>query len=179
MADKNQNDNETHKPVAGLFREGAAADRAYRVLLNLDYDRDDISVVMTDEARSRYFPADTPLDASSETTGKTKAAEGAAIMGSAGAVLGAAAAIGVSIVAPGAGFIVLGPLAAAGAGLGATAGGLFGALLGASVPQDDIHHYEKRVREGEVLIRVNPRSENEAERILAEWKSLGGEVGRY
>lgn len=179
MAQENQTSNDTHKPVAGLFREGAAADRAYRALLNMDYSRDDISVVMTDEARSRYFPADTPLDASSETTGHTKAVEGAAVMGSAGAVLGAVAAIGVSVVAPGAGFVIIGPLAAAGAGLGATAGGLLGALLGSSVPQDDIHRYEQRVREGEILIRVNPRSENEAQRIQAEWESLGGEVGRY
>jgi len=179
MTQENQTSNEMHKPVAGLFKAGPVADQAYHALLSMGYRRDEISVVMTDEVRSRYFPTDTPLDASSETTGHTKAVEGATIMGSAGAVLGAMAAIGVSVVMPGAGLVVIGPLAAAGAGLGATAGGLLGALLGASVPQADIHRYEQRMRAGEILIRVNPRSENEAQRIQAEWESLGGEVGRY
>jgi hypothetical protein len=179
MAQENQTENDSLKPVAGLFRDGASAESAFGTLLNLDYDRDEISVVMTDETRSRHYPKDTPLDASSETAGETRAVEGAAIMGSVGGVLGALAAIGVSIAVPGAGFIIIGPLAAAGAGLGATAGGLIGALLGSSVPKEEIEHYEHGLRAGGILIRFNPRSEDEAQRIVSDWEKLGARVRRY
>ncbi|HZS08783.1 MAG TPA: hypothetical protein VFD58_28365 [Blastocatellia bacterium] len=167
------------RPVTGLFKDGETSGRAYHLLIDMGYKPDDISVVMTDETRSRYFPKDTPLDASSETGAHNKAAAGAAIMGSTGAVLGAVAATGLAIVSGGAGFIVLGPLAAAGAGLGATVGSLFGALIGSSVPNEDVHRYERGIREGRILIRVNPHTEDDALRIEREWQELGGELARF
>lgn len=71
----------------------------------------------------------------------TMAAEGAGIGGAVGGTLGATvaglAALGTSLVLPGAGFIV-GPVVAAlaGAGAGAATGGLVGALVGWGIPEE-------------------------------------------
>ena len=56
----------------------------------------------------------------------------------------AIAAIGTSLVIPGLGLVVAGPLAAAlaGAGAGGTAGGLIGALVGHGMPEDRTKKYE-------------------------------------
>ncbi len=70
----------------------------------------------------------------------SKAMEGADIGGATGAtiggLIGAIAAIGTSVVIPGWGLEVSGPLVAAllGAGAGGVAGGLLGALVGSVIP---------------------------------------------
>ena len=111
--------------VTGLFKDRASAECAYRALSARGYDRDDVNVLMSDQTRDKYFSS----DAASETELGNKALEGAgtgaAIGGTVGATLAAIAAIGTSLVLPGIGLVVAGPLAAAlaGAGAGGATGG--------------------------------------------------------
>ena len=49
-----------------------------------------------------------------------------------------------------------------GAGLGAAAGGLIGALTDMGVPEENAEHYEDQVRQGKSLVTV--RADNEEDR---------------
>ncbi len=51
-----------------------------------------------------------------------------------------------------------------GAGLGAAAGGLIGALTDMGVPEEDARHYEDQVRQGKSLVTVRVDNDNEADR---------------
>lgn len=88
-----------------------------------------------------------------------KAAEGAGIGGTVGAIAAAVAAIGTTLLLPGLGLVIAGPLAAAvaGAGAGAAAGGLVGALVGCNMPDTRIKEYEKDLKCGPVA-RASPAS---------------------
>jgi hypothetical protein len=164
--------------VTALFKDRDHAERAYQSLIDLGYSRDDINVVMSDETRSRHFPA----DRAPETELGHKTLEGAGVGGAigttVGALLGALAAIGTSIVVPGLGLVIAGPIAAAlaGAGAGAMTGGLIGALIGSGIPEERAKVYEQGIREGGILLTAEPRTDADAERIEREWKGYGGDL---
>ena len=163
--------------VSALFRFREGAERAYQSVLDLGYMKDDVTVLMTDETRAKYFPANKAL----ETEFGTKAAEGAGIGGgigiSIGALTAALIAIGTTITLPGIGLVVAGPLAAAfaGAGAGGIAGGLIGALIGSRIPEERARLYEKGIKEGGIWLSVVTRSRADAEEIEARWQNLGAE----
>ena len=104
--------------TSGMFRDRASAERAYQALHERGYHKDDVHLMMSDDTRKEHFGDDTV-----HTELGDKAMEGAgvgsAIGGTAGAIIGAIAAIGTSVALPGLGLIVAGPLAAALAGAGA------------------------------------------------------------
>lgn len=164
--------------LTGLFRDRDSAERAYSTLSERGYSRDDVNLVMSDETRKRHF-----ADAGSGQTTElgNKAAEGAgiggAIGGTVGAITAALAALGTSVVLPGVGLVVAGPLAAAlaGGGAGAATGGLLGALIGAGIPEERVKHYESGINEGGILMGVNPRSEDDARHFETKWKEHNGE----
>ncbi|MCI0485849.1 MAG: hypothetical protein L0229_04525 [Blastocatellia bacterium] len=167
-----------HSPVvSALFKYRESAEQAYKVLLDLGYSRDEITILMSDEARTRYFPANKAL----ETEFGTKAAEGAGIGGGIGVSVGALAAallaIGTTVTLPGLGLVVAGPLAAglAGAGAGGVAGGLIGALIGSRIPEERARLYERGIREGGIWLSVVTRSRSDAEEIEGKWHNLGAE----
>ncbi len=147
------------RTVTGLFRDRESAERAYDTLHSRGYGRDDVNVLMSDDTRKKYFSdgKDTELG--------SKALEGAgvgsAIGGTVGAVLAAIAAIGTSVILPGLGLIVAGPIAAglAGAGAGGLTGGLVGALVGSGIPEDRAREYERGIKEGGIVMGVNPRTD--------------------
>ena len=161
--------------VTGLFRDRERAERAYEVTSRRGYGRDDVNLIMSDEARARHFPA----DQGAETELGTKALEGtgagAAIGGAVGGVLAAIAAIGTNLVMPGLGLVVAGPLAAAlaGAGAGGIAGGLIGALVGWGIPEEHAKRYEEGLKEGGIVMGVTPRSDDDAEYLEREWTTTG------
>ena len=105
------------------------------------------------------------------------AGAGSAIGGTAGAVIGAIAAIGTAVAIPGLGLVVAGPIAAglAGAGAGGLTGGIVGALIGSGIPEDRAKHYESGIKEGGIVMGVKPRSDEDAEYLENEWKSNRGE----
>jgi len=163
--------------VTGLFPDRASAERAYSSVAVRGYGTDDINLVMSDETRQRDFPQGQAV----ATELGSKAAEGAgiggAIGGTVGAIAAAVAAVGTSLVLPGLGLVIAGPLAAAiaGAGAGAATGGIIGALIGWGIPEERVKEYDKGIREGGILMAVRPRNEEDASYFENTWKSNQGE----
>lgn len=175
MADVRKPQPQSGRMLTGMFRDRDSAERAYQAMSGRGYTRDDINVMMSEEARKRHFSD----DARQSELG-TKAAEGAgvgaAVGGTLGAVVGVAAAVG-AIALPGIGLIALGPVAAglAGAGAGGVTGGLVGALVGSGIPEDRAKQYETGLKQGGILMGVRPRSPEDADYFEREWKSYRGE----
>ena len=166
------------RPVTGLFRDRDSAERAYEAVIGRGYDRADVDLVMSDETRSRHFGS-TPDGRTTELG--NKAAEGAgiggAIGGTVGAIAAAVAAVGTSIVLPGLGLVIAGPVAAAlaGAGAGAATGGLVGALIGWGIPEERVRVYEEGIKKGGILMGVRPRSEEDAAWLRQSWNESRAE----
>jgi hypothetical protein len=163
--------------VTGLFRDRDSAERAYSSLESRGYSRDDVNVMMSDTTRDSWFSGDDAGDSGLGTKAMEGAGTGSAIGGTVGAVLGAIAAIGTSIVLPGLGLIVAGPLAAAlaGAGAGGLTGGLIGALVGSGIPEEHAKHYEEGVKNGGMVMGVTPRSDEDADYFANEFRTHKGE----
>lgn len=153
-----------------LFRDRDAAVNAYQELVDRGFTSDQISVLMSEESRSKF-----------STAMGTKAAEGmgigAAVGGTAVALIAAIVAIGTTVIIPGLNLVILGPLAAAlaGAGAGGAAGGLIGALVGVGMPEETVKHYEDGLKEGGIVIGLQPRSVVEANEVERVWKEWNGE----
>lgn len=164
--------------VTGLFNDRESAERAYQTLNSRGYGKDDANVIMSDETRTKYYPAGS--EGTSALADKTMedAGKGAAIGGTIGATLAAIAAIGTTLALPGLGLLIAGPLAAglAGAGAGGLTGGLIGALVGHGIPEEHAAEYEAGVKRGGVFMGVNPRSDEDAAYFENEWRNHGESV---
>jgi outer membrane lipoprotein SlyB len=129
--------NQASRIVADLRRQG--------------FDNDDISVLYSDTGSTRDFAHTTC----------SKAPEGAMAGAGTGGVLGATLGwfVGIgSLAIPGVGpFIAAGPiLSALGCmGLGATIGGISGALVGYGIPEFEAKRYEGKVVGGGILVSVH------------------------
>jgi hypothetical protein len=166
------------KSLSGVFTDRKSGERAYGLLKEMGYS-DDVSVLLSDEARIRYFPSP---GLKGEVIGGTKGGGlgpgiiiGAAAGVALGALLGAAASLAIS----GPGVIVAGSLTAIliGAILGALCGGLLGSLLGIGSSEKRAKKFEEEESSpGNVIIGVNPRSKEDAEKISREWRAAGGEI---
>jgi hypothetical protein len=160
--------------ITGMFRDRESCERAYASLNERGYTKDDVTLLMSDEARRRHFG-----DARDTELG-SKAAEGAGVGavvgGGLGALLAGLAAAGV-IALPGIGIIAMGPIAAAltGGAVGAAGGGLLGALIGAGIPEEQAKRYETGIREGNIVMGVTPRNEEDATYFEREWRNHRGE----
>jgi hypothetical protein len=158
-----------------MFRDRDSAERAYQSSTARGYGANDINLVMSEDTRKRHFSD------GAETELGNKAAKGAGVGGSVGATIGAIAAaiaaVGTSLVIPGLGIVIAGPAAAAlaGAGAGGVAGGLVGALVGWGIPEERVKHYEAGIKEGGIVMGVNPRSDEDAEYFEREWKNTGAQ----
>jgi uncharacterized protein YjbJ (UPF0337 family) len=164
--------------VTGLYDSPESASRAYQGLTSTHgYKADDIDVLMTDETRKRHFGDVKP---GTELETGSKAAQGfgtgSAIGGGVGAALAAIFAVGTSVVIPGLGLVVAGPLAAAlaGAGAGGATGGLIGALIGAGIPEERAAAYETGLKRGGILIGTRARDDKHAEEMEREFGTYGG-----
>jgi hypothetical protein len=161
--------------VTGLFKDKDSAERAYREASQSGYSAEEINVVMSEETRERYYGKHATL----ETEVGNKAAEGASIGGAVGGTLGAiaaaVAAVGTTLLIPGLGIWVAGPVAAAvaGAGAGGVSGGIVGALIGWAIPEDRLVAYEQGIKEGGILLGIKPRSEEDRARFEREWSNPG------
>lgn len=152
-----------HKFLTNVFFTREAAEQAYDTILSHGYTKDDVSILMSNETRDKYF-ANTELPNSDLSN---KALEGLGVgsaIGSAiGGVAAAIAAIGTVLAIPGLGIILAGPIAAglAGAGAGGIAGGLTGALIGSGLPGERAQEYEGAIKEGGIVIGVQARTEGD------------------
>lgn len=156
--------------LTGMFSDREGTENAYHTLHERGYDRDDINLLMSEDTRKRHFADDDHSDLG------TKAAEGAgtgsAIGGTIGAIAGVVAAIGTSLVIPGLGLVIAGPIAAglAGAGAGGVTGGIVGALIGAGIPEDRAKQYESGIKSGKIVMGVHPKNDEDARHFESEWR---------
>ena len=162
--------------LTGMFKDREGAEKAYNSALSRGYTKDDVNVMMSDKTRDSWFGGD-----NADTELGSKAMEGAgagsAIGGTLGAIIGGIAAIGTSVLLPGVGLIIAGPLAAAlaGAGAGGLTGGLVGALIGSGIPEDRAKEYEEGVKNGGMVVGVHPRTPEDADYFENEWRNNRGE----
>jgi hypothetical protein len=161
--------------ITGLFRDRDSAERAYGTLANRGYGRDDVSLLMSEEARNQHFPkAD-----STRTELGTKAAQGAGVGavagGGLGAVLAGLAAAGIAV--PGLPIIAMGTVAAAltGAATGGGIGAIVGALIGHGIPEDRARLPRPRVDSHHDAAFANSTVIQDAEYFEREWATCGGE----
>jgi hypothetical protein len=178
------------KTVVGIFDDMASAESAVRELESTGISRDEVSIVanknVENTAATQY--GDTTADTSA-TAGASHVAADAGI----GAALGGVGGLLLSFVAlaiPGVGpILAVGPIVAAlgGAGIGAVAGGVIGALTESGVPEEEAHYYAEGVRRGQVLVTVHT-DQSHADQVqqvldrngavdvqgrVAEWKQRG------
>jgi hypothetical protein len=131
---------------------------------------------MSDETRKKHF-----ADDEHQTDLGTKAAEGAgkgsAIGGTVGAIAGVVAAIGTSLVIPGLGIVLAGPIVAglAGAGAGGITGGIVGALIGSGIPEKRAKLYESGIKNGSIVMGIHPRNTEDADYFENNWRTNKGE----
>jgi hypothetical protein len=165
------------KMITAVFRDRFAASAVYDWLLDQGYRANDINVLMTEKTRNAFHDEEEP----GRISAGSKAPEGAATGGAVGAVVGATAAaiaaIGTSMIVPGLGWIVAGPVyaALAGGGAGALAGGVLGALVGLGIPESNATAYEEALRNGGIVIGVVPRNDESGKRIKKEFEDRKGE----
>ncbi len=163
-----------NRMLTGMFRDKDSAERAYNSLRGRGYSDNDINLMMSDETRKTHFKHD---DSAIGNKAMEGAGVGSAIGGTLGAIVGAIAAAGTSIALPGLGLVIAGPIAAglAGAGAGGLTGGVLGALVGAGIPEDRAKEYESGIKEGGIVMGVNPRSDDDATYLENEWRTFRGE----
>lgn len=144
--------------------------------------RNDVSVLMTDQTRNYYDESwgsdvfEPEPDERIEHSSKLPegAATGGLTGGILGAIIGGLTLVG-SVLVPGVGLLVAGPLVGAitGGAIGTAAGGLVGALIGAGIPEEEARFYEHSLQEqGNVLVVAHvPQNQ------VAEVRTLFGRHG--
>ena len=173
--------------VTGLFNDRESAERAYAGLMQSGYDKADISLVMSDATRQKYFSPDEPktdLDVmAAESVGNgdvDKGQSGTRLGGPLGGTLGiiapVLASVGVLLI-PGLGLVAAGPVAIAltAAGSVGVAGGLIGALTHWGIPTDRMEQYEAAVRDGGILMGVEAHADEDAVEIQSQWLANGAQ----
>jgi uncharacterized membrane protein len=171
------NKNEENNLLTGSFRDRESAEQAYNRMKERGYTDDEINIIMSDATRKKYFDKDNKSESGFGNKAMEGASKGSVIGGTVGAVVGIIAAIGTSLVIPGLGIVIAGPIAAglAGAGAGGITGGIVGALVGAGIPEDRAKEYEKGIKEGHIVMGVRPRSEEDAKYLEENWQQYHGE----
>jgi hypothetical protein len=116
-----------------LFKDPVNAERAYKLALQKGYKKEDINILMSEETKKKNYGTQIGDIGNIGDIGESnvfghKMMEGAGVGGAigttTGAIAGAIAAIGTTLVLPGLGLVIAGPIAAglAGAGAGGIAG---------------------------------------------------------
>ena len=160
---------QSDRMMTAMFNDRDSAEKAYDTLRSRGYSDKDVNLMMSNETRDKHF-ASTHADGHDTDLGDKameKAGVGSAIGGTIGATVAAIAAIGTSLVLPGLGLIIAGPLAAglAGAGAGGLTGGLIGALVGSGIPEDRAKEYETGIKQGGIVMGVKPRNDEDAQHL--------------
>ena len=162
----------TPAPISEWFKDLETADEAYRVLTDMGYGHDEINVVMSEATRERIKKVPETVvhhDVTPTEEGSTKEViAGTAAMSAIGAIGGVVAAIGTTILVPGLGLIIAGPMAGIGAGVGALIGSMYGVPI-SSVGDDEETKFRSEVESGRVLLRVVPHNHTDAEFIRDKW----------
>jgi len=163
--------------LTGMFRDRESAEKSYNSALSRGYTKDDMNVMMSDQTRDSWFSDSDTDDAGLGSKAMEGAGTGSAIGGTLGAIIAGIAAIGTSVLIPGLGLVVAGPIAAAlaGAGAGGLTGGLVGALVGSGIPEDRAVQYEEGIKNGGLVMGINPRNDDDATYFENDWRTNRGE----
>jgi hypothetical protein len=152
-----------------LFDNRESAEKAYQEALAKGYKPEEINVIMSEDTRKKYYDSVLveKVDGDKSMDGLALGgATGGAIGGTLGAILG----IGSSIVFPGVGLVLTGPLVGGliGAGAGSISGGLIGTLIGWGISEERAKVYETGVKSGGVVLGVNENPE--VSNLEEDWK---------
>jgi hypothetical protein len=164
------------KMLTAVVRDRATAAQAYEWLQRRGYNTGDINILMSDQTRQAFSN-----DGSEGRIKHTdKSAEGVATGGAVGtavgATVGAILALGTTVVLPGLGLVVAGPLLAglAGGGAGAVTGGIVGGLIGLGIPESNARAYEEALQTGGVVFGVVTSSED-SDKVRDYFEKIGAE----
>lgn len=167
---------ERSRVVTGMFKDRESAERAYQSVTDRGYRTEDVNLLMSDDTRKKHFSTDDDNDTELGNKALKGAGAGSAIGGTVGAILAVIAAAG-TLAIPGLNIVAAGPIVAAltGAGAGGLAGGLIGSLVGWGIPEERAKAYESGLKQGGIVMGVNPRSDEDADYFEQEWKNNRGE----
>ena len=157
------------KLLTAIFRDRVSTERAFEWLQERGYDSGEISVLMSEHTRKGYHDHGTEGRIKTGSHAMEGVAAGGAVGTAVGATVGAILALGTTIVVPGLGWIVAGPIfaALAGGGAGAVTGGAVGGLVGLGIPESNAAAYEEALKRGGVVFGVHPHSNDDAKAIRA------------
>jgi hypothetical protein len=160
--------------LTAIFRDRASTERAFDWLMDRGYGPEEINILMSERTRRGYHDHGTDGQIKSSTHAAEGMAEGGVLGTAIGATVGAILALGTSIVIPGMGLVVAGPLVAAiaGGGAGAVAGGAVGGLVGLGIPESNAKAYEEALKNGGVVFGVVPHSSEDAKAIRNYFEEL-------
>lgn len=158
------------RTVVAVFDDTDAAIAALNSLRDAAFTADQLSVVARDRATTREMTDNSELV--SEEAGKG-AIVGTLLGGLAGWLVGLSA-LAIPGIGPVIGAGIIGTTLA-GAGIGAAAGGLIGALGAYGIPEEDARGYEEEVRRGRVLLTVHAIDDEQAQEANAIFASAGGQ----
>jgi uncharacterized protein (TIGR02271 family) len=174
------------KTVVGLFDDRTAAQSAVRELLAEGFRGDEVSVVSKKPDGKGVEVEYVEEDGHEQIEDMAKGAGTGAAIGGAAALLLSLTALTIPGIGP---VLAAGPLAAliAGAGIGATAGGLVSGLTRLGVEGDDAHSYAEGLKRGGTLVTVNTDNHHadlavnlmrrlgavEIDKRAAEWREGG------
>jgi hypothetical protein len=160
--------------LTAIFRDRSSTDMAFDWLLARGYGPEEISVLMSERTRHGYHDHGTEGRIKSNTHAEEGIAEGGVLGTAIGATVGAILALGTTIVVPGLGLVVAGPIVAAfaGGGAGAVAGGAIGGLVGLGIPESNAKAYEEALKKGGVVFGVVPHSSEDAKTIRKYFEEL-------
>lgn len=145
--------------ITEIFLSSAAAEKAYMYAIQCGYSEKDINIIMSEDSKHRYY--DSILTDSNNTL--EDVAKGGTVGGTVGGTIGALIALGTSVLIPGLGFIIAGPLA------GAVAGTLMGTVLALGVSEKNAQEYEEEIKAGAIILSV---PEKNACDIKERWRLI-------
>lgn len=138
--------------IVALFDNRDEAQAAVRRLLDAGLDRNDISVVASEDG-NKMQTSDIDGDGNIAAEGASAGISSGTLVGGA---IGLLAGIGLGGV-PLLGFLVAGPIAGllTGAVAGAATGGLVGGLIGLGIPEHEAHEYSESIKRGGTLVTAH------------------------
>ena len=166
------NDRTNPTVISSVFQDRYDAIEAHSFVKSLGYADSEINVLMSDSTR-KHFDEDKDTRHPAGTMGL----EGVATGGMIGTAVGAIAAIGTTLLLPGLGLFLAGPIVAAlaGGGAGAVTGGLIGGLVGLGIPESNAKAYEAALKNGGVVVGVTTRDTKDLSKIRKRFEDLRGE----
>ncbi len=146
-----------------VFDTAESANDYYNFLVESGYTTDEIIVIMSKDTKERFYATNKHISDTGEEALKG-AGTGSVVGGTVGAVAGALLTIGSSIIIPGLGIAVAGPIAAAlaGAGAGGATGAIVGAFTKAGLSDSAATEYKNAMEKGQIIISVEPKDRHDA-----------------